>query len=302
MMTAAGTKPAITAIAPWFGSKRTMAPIIVRELGEHTHYLEPLCGSMAVLLAKAQSRIETVNDLHGDVINLARVIQSDELAPQLFERLQYVFVHDDVLAEARAAIVAAGDASDEPSLERALQFFALSWSGRNGESGLQKNERSSRIAVRWTANGGDPATRFRSAVASIPAWWARLQGVTILRRDAFEILERIDDAPGTAIYLDPPYLAKSDEYLHEFSNADDMFGWEDDHKRLATVASRFVRARVVISYYDHPRLTALYPSPKWTFIDCARRKNLAAQGQREANRAEAPEVLLVNGPSYGVTS
>lgn len=44
--------PIITAIAPWFGSKRTLAPRIVAELGSHRAYWEPFCGSMAVLLAK----------------------------------------------------------------------------------------------------------------------------------------------------------------------------------------------------------------------------------------------------------
>lgn len=38
-------EPKITAIAPWFGSKRTLAPRIVAELGKHTSYFEPFCGS-----------------------------------------------------------------------------------------------------------------------------------------------------------------------------------------------------------------------------------------------------------------
>jgi len=42
----------ITALAPWFGSKRNLAPEIVRELRRHSCYWEPFCGSMAVLLAK----------------------------------------------------------------------------------------------------------------------------------------------------------------------------------------------------------------------------------------------------------
>ncbi len=44
----------ITAIAPWFGGKRTLAPRIIEALGKHTAYWEPFCGSMAVLLAKNQ--------------------------------------------------------------------------------------------------------------------------------------------------------------------------------------------------------------------------------------------------------
>lgn len=70
----------IKAIAPWFGGKRTMAPAIVTELGKHSQYFEPFCGSMAVLFAKKPSQKETVNDLHGDLINLARVLQQEQTA------------------------------------------------------------------------------------------------------------------------------------------------------------------------------------------------------------------------------
>jgi len=45
----------IKALAPWFGGKRNMAPMIVQELGPHNSYWEPFCGSMAVLLAKPQA-------------------------------------------------------------------------------------------------------------------------------------------------------------------------------------------------------------------------------------------------------
>ena len=69
----------IKALAPWFGSKRNLAPEIVRELGKHRKYDEPFCGSAAVLLAKEPATCETVNDLHGDLINLARVVKDETL-------------------------------------------------------------------------------------------------------------------------------------------------------------------------------------------------------------------------------
>ena len=40
----------VTALAPWFGGKRTLAPKVIELLGEHRTYVEPFCGSMAVLL------------------------------------------------------------------------------------------------------------------------------------------------------------------------------------------------------------------------------------------------------------
>ena len=94
-----------------------------------------------------------------------------------------------------------------------------------------------------------------------------------------------------ALYVDPPYLkdtrAGGAKYLHEFE--------EDDHVRLAEMLGRFNQARVVVSYYDDPRLEQLYPG--WTIRKCYRQKNLHVQNRRGAGTSVAPEVLLLNGPS-----
>lgn len=80
-MTIAETTPAksdIMGLVPWFGSKRSMARDIAIELGEHDGYFELFAGSCAVLLEKSKSLAETVNDYHGDLVNLARVLASDQ--------------------------------------------------------------------------------------------------------------------------------------------------------------------------------------------------------------------------------
>jgi DNA adenine methylase len=43
----------------YFGGKTSIAPQIVRMLPAHEHYVEPFAGSLAVLLAKPQSLMET---------------------------------------------------------------------------------------------------------------------------------------------------------------------------------------------------------------------------------------------------
>ena len=77
----------IRCLVPWLGSKRTLGEDIVTELGAHTHYVEPCCGSMAPLLVKKPSQKETANDLHGDLTNLAYVVQDFAAAVPLYERL-----------------------------------------------------------------------------------------------------------------------------------------------------------------------------------------------------------------------
>jgi DNA adenine methylase len=302
----------IGAIAPWFGGKRTLAPEIVAELGKHTQYFEPFCGSMAVLFAKAPSQKETVNDLHGDLVNLARVIQDAEAAELLYERLQRTLFSQGLLDDARQVLehelLALTDPLTVPApdhLERAYWYFLASWMGRNGTAGTERLDYQ--MAVRWTKNGGSPTVRFRNAIESLPAWHQRLRNVVILRRDAFGIIDRFEDCVGTAIYADPPYAAETRDgmtkdgagarYLHEFSHGGSgLFSGKDDHSRLAEILRGYRHARIVVSYYDCPRARELYAG--WTFVDKTMQKNLHAQNGRGTRAKEAPEVLIINGPSF----
>lgn len=277
------------AIAPWFGSKRKLAPRIIQAMGKHNVYWEPFCGSLAVLLAKDPCTMETANDLHGDLINLARVLQRESEALDLYGRLSRALMHEDLYRE-NAALLVQQEWPEIPSVDRAAAFMICCWMGRNGTAGTAGHLRGLQsqrggFCVRYTANGGHAAKRWESVVASIPDWHARLRNVTMLRRDAFDLLPKIDDAAGTAIYVDPPYLIKGDKYVYDFSNG--------QHEHLASELSRFRRARVVVSYYNDQALESLYP--EWARIDCSMTKSLGNQVQRDSQgSAIAQEVLLVN--------
>ncbi len=291
----------IKAIAPWFGGKRGMAPEIVRQIGGHRYYFEPFCGSLAVLFAKPKSSHEVVCDLHLDVANLARVLQYEDQAVSLYDWLQRTLFCEALFAKSLERLK--GEPTDGPvaELQRAYDFFVVSWMGRGGDSGTTLGRQGPQMAMRWTQNGGPGAVRFRSAIESIPAWHDRLRNVQILCRDAFGVLPKISDEPGVAIYADPPYppetLRGDARYEHDFEAKPDdlqmLVGRTDDHESLAYELRRFEHARVVVSCYDCDRYRRLYDG--WTFIDCARGKNLHSQGGRGSRRSTAPEVLIVNG-------
>ena len=298
-------RPKIGAIAPWFGGKRTMAPLIVAELGPHRAYWEPFCGSMAVLFAKPPCPMETVNDLHGDLVNLAMVVASPRWK-ELYERLGRTFMAEPLFAGAKASI--SGDAPAPPAdpkgvtdvhLDRAWRYWVVSWMGRNGMAGCRITDQG--ISVRYTTGGGSSGGRIRNAAESLPALHERLRGVVILSRDGIETLAKIADEPKVAIYVDPPYFqetrgtgrkngsAGGSHYLFDFK--------ADDHERLAETLARFRRARVIVSYYDDARLGHLYRG--WTKRAVHRQKNLHAANRRGEGDCTAPEVLLINGPSRG---
>ena len=297
----------LTAIAPWFGGKRSLAPEIVRELGPHKAYFEPFCGSCAVLFAKPVSALETVNDLHGELVNLAMVLASSRWT-ELYQAVDRFLIAQELVDAFTSEMAVPFDPPESPALvedenvRRAAQYMAASWICRNGVAGTELV--NYQMAVRWTANGGSPGIRWRSAVDSVPAWHDRLKGVVILRRDAFELIARIDDAPDTVLYVDPPYLATTrggsagrgggSRYLHEFKESEEpLLGGVNDHQRLAGLLGRFKRARVVVSYYDDPEIRRLYSG--WRIRSVARQKNLHAQNKRGTAKSEAPEILIVNG-------
>ena len=189
------------------------------------------------------------------------------------------------------------------SIERAYWYFLASWMGRNGTAGTARLDYQ--IAVRWTKGGGSPTVRFKNAVDSLPAWHLRLKNVVILKRDALQIIDRFEDVKETVIYADPPYEAvtrstgavkngRGGKYLHEFDHSAGMFG--DDHQKLADALRGYKKARIVVSYYDCQRIRELYSG--WTIIEHTRQKHLHAQNGRGARPKDAPELLIINGPSY----
>lgn len=99
----------------------------------------------------------------------------------------------------------------------------------------------------------------------------------------------IHDEPGTVIYADPPYIDEGGRYLHQFKT--------EGHQRLADSLERFRNARILVSYYEHEILDALYAG--WTKIPVPSPKFLQKAGERQASGEvdEAPEVLLINGRS-----
>jgi DNA adenine methylase len=279
----------VKSLAPWFGGKRNLAPVIVAELGDHSVYWEPFCGSMAVLLSKKPCKMETVNDLHNDLVNLARVVQDPQEGSRLYRMLRRTLMHEDIFTASDRLMrefekVPLGEMD---SVERAYHYFVVSWLGRNGTAGQSASSKGT-YCVRFTSNGGHAAKRWQSACESIPAWRRRMRSVTILNRDGFGMLERIEDKAGTVIYLDPPYFEKSGKYLHDFDST--------DHERLADLVKRFTETRVIVSYYAHSEVGRLYPG--WTQRRIEVVKSLSNANKRGEGKKKATEVLLINGPSY----
>lgn len=215
----------------WFGGKSRMASKIIQHFPSHQTYCEPFGGSGAVLLAKDPSPVEVYNDIHGELVNLFRVLRE----PSLFEQLQ---VKVSKTLYARGEFELAKESSDDP-VERARRFLVRQ---RQSHGGLGKT---------WSYSIGDSSLGMSSAVRR---WLAgierlssvhdRLKSVQIEQDDWMSVVKRYD-SPRTLFYVDPPYIPDTrvnGGYQHEMG--------EDNHYDLVTHLLN-VQGMVVLSGYEH---------------------------------------------------
>lgn len=290
-MTAETLPMPVTALLPYFGGKREMAPRIVELAGSHAAYVEPFAGSMAVLFAKPPSSIEMANDRWGLLTNLARVVASDHYV-ELCDRIGRSLCSEGLVDDGRkwlgkhpGVCAESIDTIKRVHVDAAYWLLVVSWMGRNGVAGTKQY--NFHIARRFTLSGGSPTTRVTSMCESIPAWHERLRSVQILSMDGIDLCERVDDDGDFVIYADPPYLQKGAKYIHDLRH--------EEHARLAEVLGSKRLARVIVSYYDAPGLDGLYPRDRWVWIDASKSKSLVSGGMRDKRGVvKAPEVLLLN--------
>src|SRR6185295_965821 len=91
-----------------------IAPQIAALLPAHSHYVEPYCGSLSVLLAKPPSDHETLNDLDHALVTFWRVLRE---RPEELARAAALTPHSRVEYNVSVEL----DAGDE--LELARQVF-----------------------------------------------------------------------------------------------------------------------------------------------------------------------------------
>jgi hypothetical protein len=73
-----GAGVALKAPMPWFGGKSSVADLIWARFGDVANYVDPFCGSLAVLLARPHApRVETVNDADALLCNFWRALGAD---------------------------------------------------------------------------------------------------------------------------------------------------------------------------------------------------------------------------------
>lgn len=258
----------------YFGGKISIGPAVASLLPSHGHYVEPYCGSLAVLLAKQPSAHETVNDLDRRLMTFWRVLRDQ---PEELARVCALTPHSR--AEHQAAMPL--DATDD--LELARQVYIRLTQGRNGV--LRKSGSGWRYFVKpiGATSMPDYLTSYFTRLAPAAE---RLQHVSLESLPALEIIAKYGAEPDALLYVDPPYLGETrqrtwDGYEHEMRA-------ETDHRELAE-ALHASKAAVVLSGYP----SALYDRELYAGWD---RHTIATGTGQAGNWQNRTEVLWSNRP------
>jgi hypothetical protein len=180
----------------YHGGKFRLAPNLIALFPEHRVYTEVYGGGGSVLMLKPCCYSEIYNDLDGEVVNVFRVLQDRKKAARLeaalrvtpFARAEFELSYKHTRSEVERA---------RRTIIRSFMGFGSDSISRMKASRAGFNTRISSVmstGFRWNANrsGTTPATDWRVYPDCIPAFVARLQGVTIENRDARQILEKMD--------------------------------------------------------------------------------------------------------------
>lgn len=215
----------------WHGGKWLLAPWIHGFFPPHRTYVEPFGGGGSVLLRKPRSYAEIYNDLDTDVVNLFRVLRSDD-AHALQERLRLTPFSRDEFNDAYQD-------TDCP-IERARRLVIRSFMG----FGSNGHSRVTGFRANSNRSGTTPAHDWANYAEAMSGLILRLAGVVIENKDARDVI-RQHDSPETLFYVDPPYVHSSrsdlgNDYAHELT--------DDDHRELGEVLQS-VSGMVVLSGY-----------------------------------------------------
>lgn len=218
-------------IIPWIGGKRRLAKQILPLFPDHTCYVEPFCGGAALFFMKAPSKVEVLNDLNSDVVNLYRVVTHhlDEFVRQFRWALssRETFLHHQ-----------ATDVRTLTDIQRAARFFYL-----------QKMCFGAKVEGRTFGTGVTSPKRINLTrlEEDLSAAHLRLSQAVIEHLDWQACVDRYDRS-GTLFFLDPPYWQTEGYGV--------PFGLEQ-YEAMASVA-RSAKGAVLITLNDHPDMRRVF--------------------------------------------
>lgn len=214
-------------IIPWIGGKRRLARHILPLFPEHSCYVEPFCGAAALYFLKEPAKVEVINDINGELVNLYRVVKHhmDEFCRQFRWALTSRQMYKWLQATPEETLT---------DIQRAARFYYL-----------QKNAFGGRVHGQnfGTATTSPPRLNLVRLEEDISQAHLRLSQ-TYIEHLSWEACITRYDREHTLFYCDPPYWG-TEGYGVDFGL--------DQYDRMAELA-RSIKGKMVISVNDIPEM------------------------------------------------
>lgn len=249
-------------IIPWMGGKRRLAKHLLPKFPEHTCYVELFAGGAALFFMRPQpAKVEVLNDLNGQLVNLYRVVQHhfDEFVRQF----EWTLTSREVFARLQST-----PPDSMTDIQRAARFFFLQHNAFGGKT-IDQHFGTATISRAWNA----------TAIAEkLEASRRRLGGVFV-ENEPWERCFRRYDRPHTFFYCDPPYW--------QTAGYDRAFDWQQ-YEMLAKAMAES-KGKMMLSINDHPDIRALFKDFSTTRLELS-----YTIGRDRAEQKPSGELVICN--------
>jgi DNA adenine methylase len=243
---------------PYFGGKRTIVADVWARLGSPKQYIEPFCGSAAMLLAApSPAHLEVICDGSGFIANFWRAVKHQPAA--VAEWADYPVSHIDLgarhvwLMAQRDRVGAELQNPDWPGDAKVAGWWLWGqccwigsrWCEWGGASGIGQVPHTSNAGrgvqaigkVPHTSGAGMGVTELLTSSGRTAMVWlhklaGRLERVRVVHGNWDRCLNNHFGGDDTAVFLDPPYRAYERFYGTSAPVADAVEKWARENAQL----------------------------------------------------------------------
>lgn len=245
---------------PRMGGKSKLRKRIIEKIPEdHLCYVELFFGAGWVYFGKEPSKVEVINDIDKELINLFRMIKYH--APEIERMLEYEFSGRDIFEEYKNATI-----ESLTEIHRAVRFLYLvsqSFAGKGNHYGYGTSTRPS------------PQIFYKNVLAELKD---RLRNTYVENLSFEKIIDKYDRLH-TFFFADPPYF-ETTGYGNEFG--------EKEHILLRDKLKN-IQGKFLLTINDHPKVREWYEGFNIEEVDV-----VYSVSKEQKARKEYKELIITN--------
>ncbi len=222
-------------IIPWIGGKRRLADKIIPMFPEHSCYVEPFAGAAALYFMKEPAKVEILNDINGELINLYRVVKHH--LEEFVKEFKYALVSRQIYE-----LELTKKPETLTDIQRAARFFYLQKLAFGGKVKGQT------FGTSTTSKPSFNLLRIEEDLSEAHLRLSRTQIENITWQECAKKYDRVH----TLTYFDPPYYG-TEGYGVEFGL--------EQYDEISGIAQT-MKGKAIISVNDIPEMRKAFKGLK----------------------------------------